>query len=311
MIEAAERAGALEAGRHSGRGDRRQHRPRPGAGGRAQGLPAGAGHPRQDEPGEDLPPARARCRGPHDPLRRRQGPPRVLPGHGRADRPRDAAATTSTSSRNPANPAGARDDDRPRDLGADGRARSTRWCAASARAAPSPASVATSRAWRPRWRWSWPIRPARCWRTTCGPGSSAQAGSWLVEGIGEDFMPPIADLSRVRRAYTIPDEESLPTARALLRRRGHPGRLVVGHAGRRGPALLPRADDAEARRDVRLRQRQQVPVEDVQRLLDARSGLPARPTAGRSARRDRPQRRAKARSSRWRPTTRCWSPTRA
>ena len=31
------------------------------------------------------------------------------------------------------------------------------------------------------------------------------AGSWLVEGIGDDFVPPICDLSRVRRAYEIPD----------------------------------------------------------------------------------------------------------
>jgi len=41
-----------------------------------------------------------------------------------------------------------------------------------------------------------------------------------VEGIGEDFVPPICDLSRVRRAYSIPDHESLDTARSLLRRAG-------------------------------------------------------------------------------------------
>jgi cystathionine beta-synthase len=51
-------------------------------------------------------------------------------------------------------------------------------------------------------------------------GHVGQAGSWLVEGIGEDFIPSIADLSRVRHAYTIPDEESLLTARALLRDEG-------------------------------------------------------------------------------------------
>ncbi len=51
-------------------------------------------------------------------------------------------------------------------------------------------------------------------------GTIGKAGSWLVEGIGEDFVPPIADLSRVRRAYTIPDRESLDTARMLLRRAG-------------------------------------------------------------------------------------------
>jgi cystathionine beta-synthase len=47
-------------------------------------------------------------------------------------------------------------------------------------------------------------------------GRIGEAGSWVVEGIGEDFIPPIADLSRVRHAYTNADEESLFTARALL-----------------------------------------------------------------------------------------------
>ena len=51
-------------------------------------------------------------------------------------------------------------------------------------------------------------------------GQVGQAGSWLIEGIGEDFIPAIADLSRVRRAYTISDEESLLTARALLKNEG-------------------------------------------------------------------------------------------
>ena len=48
-------------------------------------------------------------------------------------------------------------------------------------------------------------------------GTIGEAGSWVVEGIGEDFIPPIADLSRVRKAYTITDLESLTTARDLLR----------------------------------------------------------------------------------------------
>jgi len=46
------------------------------------------------------------------------------------------------------------------------------------------------------------------------------AGSWAVEGIGEDFIPAIADLSRVRRAYSIGDEESFNSARLLLRAEG-------------------------------------------------------------------------------------------
>lgn len=48
-------------------------------------------------------------------------------------------------------------------------------------------------------------------------GKVGAAGSWVVEGIGEDFIPPIADLSAVRKAYSIPDQESLLTARELLR----------------------------------------------------------------------------------------------
>ncbi|MCC2956559.1 cystathionine beta-synthase [Massilia sp. IC2-477] len=46
------------------------------------------------------------------------------------------------------------------------------------------------------------------------------AGSWAVEGIGEDFIPGIADLSRVKKAYTVPDEESFNTARLLLQQEG-------------------------------------------------------------------------------------------
>ena len=46
------------------------------------------------------------------------------------------------------------------------------------------------------------------------------AGSWLVEGIGEDFVPEIADLSRVKKAYSIPDKESFAAGREFLRKEG-------------------------------------------------------------------------------------------
>ncbi|HZP92362.1 MAG TPA: cystathionine beta-synthase [Burkholderiales bacterium] len=49
-------------------------------------------------------------------------------------------------------------------------------------------------------------------------GKYGEAGSWVVEGIGEDFVPPIADLSRVKHAYSISDEESCNTVRELLRK---------------------------------------------------------------------------------------------
>ncbi len=45
-------------------------------------------------------------------------------------------------------------------------------------------------------------------------------GSWMVEGIGEDFLPPVLDLSRVNCAYSIPDSEAFQTARALLQEEG-------------------------------------------------------------------------------------------
>jgi cystathionine beta-synthase len=59
-------------------------------------------------------------------------------------------------------------------------------------------------------------------------GRIGKAGSWVVEGIGEDFVPPIADLSRVSRAYTIPDRESLAAARDLLRCEGILGGSSAG-----------------------------------------------------------------------------------
>jgi cystathionine beta-synthase len=51
-------------------------------------------------------------------------------------------------------------------------------------------------------------------------GSMGQAGSWAVEGIGEDFVPPNADLTLVHEAFSIPDAESFATARELLLREG-------------------------------------------------------------------------------------------
>jgi cystathionine beta-synthase len=45
-------------------------------------------------------------------------------------------------------------------------------------------------------------------------------GSWLVEGIGEDFLPPVCDLSRVKKAYSIPDAEAFSVLRTLLKTEG-------------------------------------------------------------------------------------------
>jgi cystathionine beta-synthase len=47
-------------------------------------------------------------------------------------------------------------------------------------------------------------------------GKTVKAGQWLIEGIGEDFVPSIADLDLVTKAYWISDKESFEVARELL-----------------------------------------------------------------------------------------------
>lgn len=51
-------------------------------------------------------------------------------------------------------------------------------------------------------------------------GEMIEPGSWVVEGIGEDFVPVNCDLSLVSRAYAIPDSESIAAARLLLSKAG-------------------------------------------------------------------------------------------
>ncbi|HCP90880.1 MAG TPA: cystathionine beta-synthase [Spartobacteria bacterium] len=59
-------------------------------------------------------------------------------------------------------------------------------------------------------------------------GKLVEAGSWAVEGIGEDFVPEIADMSYVTDAFEIDDEESFATARELLRQEGILGGSSTG-----------------------------------------------------------------------------------
>jgi len=77
-------------------------------------------------------------------------------------------------------------------------------------------------------------------------GRLEPAGNWAVEGIGEDFVPPNADLSLVRRAYAIPDAESFAHARELLL---HEGVLAGSSSGTLLAAALRycRAQSAPAR----------------------------------------------------------------
>jgi cystathionine beta-synthase len=59
-------------------------------------------------------------------------------------------------------------------------------------------------------------------------GEMKSAGSWLVEGIGEDFVPSICDMSLVDQSYEIPDHEALMSGRELLRLEGIMGGSSTG-----------------------------------------------------------------------------------
>src|SRR5690554_2459992 len=57
---------------------------------------------------------------------------------------------------------------------------------------------------------------------------SDKSASWMVEGIGEDFLPTISDFSRVKKAYAISDKESFLAARELLEKEGILGGSSTG-----------------------------------------------------------------------------------
>ena len=57
---------------------------------------------------------------------------------------------------------------------------------------------------------------------------STKSSSWLVEGIGEDFLPTISDFTRVSKAYAISDRESFLVGRELLIQEGILGGSSTG-----------------------------------------------------------------------------------
>lgn len=56
--------------------------------------------------------------------------------------------------------------------------------------------------------------------TLVNEGKKMTPGKWLVEGIGEDFVPSICDLSLITQAITVTDQQSFAAARDLLRKSG-------------------------------------------------------------------------------------------
>lgn len=57
---------------------------------------------------------------------------------------------------------------------------------------------------------------------------SDKSKSWMVEGIGEDFLPSISDFTRVSKAYAVSDKDSFMAGRELLRKEGILGGSSTG-----------------------------------------------------------------------------------
>lgn len=55
-----------------------------------------------------------------------------------------------------------------------------------------------------------------------------EVGSWLVEGIGEDFIPPNCDVSKIDDAVYVSDKEAFAAARALILEEGLLGGSSTG-----------------------------------------------------------------------------------
>ena len=121
MVDAAERDGTAQAGRHHRRADQRQHRGRPGHRGPGPRLLLRLRLPRQGERGQAQRPRRLRGRGRGLPDRGRTGPPRLLLLHLRPARPRDRGGLEARPVLQPEQSGQPLRDDRARDLAADRR----------------------------------------------------------------------------------------------------------------------------------------------------------------------------------------------
>lgn len=81
-------------------------------------------------------------------------------------------------------------------------------------------------------------------------GEVVEAGSWLAEGIGEDFVPDTCDIELANKAYAITDKEAFNTARQVLVKEG----IMVGSSSGTliAAALRYCRDQSEPKRVVTL-----------------------------------------------------------
>ena len=256
-------------GRHDRRADLGQHRRRARDRRRAARLPVHLRHERQDERREDRVAALVRRRGGGVPDRgAARGSALVLLDR-RAPGARDAGRVSSRSVLERRQPARARADDRPRDLGADRRPRHAlrgrgRHRRHDHRRRPRARRRATRRS-----RSSAPIRRARCTRAAPGARISSRESA-------RTSGPTTFDRTVVDRVVEVTDADSFLTARRVTHEEG----LHIGGSG--GTAVHAALEIARAARPRRGGRRAaarlgtQLPVEDLRRPVDVRHGFPAR-----------------------------------
>ena len=238
MIEAAERAGPAQAGRHDHRADVGQHRPRPRDRRRAQGLSLHLRHGRQAVGREAGAAAGLRRRGrPVPDERRARIAGVVLLGRGPA-RPRHPGRVQAGPVLEHGEPGRPRADDRPRDLGPDrgpdhplrGERRDRR---DDLRGRPLPQAS----------------RTRRSSIVGADPEGSVLSGDtarpYLTEGVGEDFFPGTYDPAVVDRWVRVSDRDAFAMARRLTREEG----ILAGESC--GTALVAALDEVAPRADAR------------------------------------------------------------
>ena len=225
------------AGRHDRRGDRRQHRPRPGPGRhRARATALVLVVPDKMSREKILHLRGARRRGAHHPLRRRQGPPRLLPGHGRRRSPRETPGAFYVNQfANPANPLAHETTTGPEIWEQMGHDVDAVVVGVGSGGTLTGLGALLRAASRRRPRWCSPIRSARCWRRYVKTGKMGEAGSLGGRGHRRGFRA--AELPTCRwsaKAYSISDRGELRRrARAAARRK-------ASSPARRPARCLPR-----------------------------------------------------------------------